>query len=441
MKTDRENTGFIFDTLHDAGHEVYLVGGCVRDLAALRPVHDYDFTTDALPDEMIRIFGEENIIPTGLRHGTVTVLHNNSSFEITTYRTDGDYSDHRRPDNVRFASTLEEDLSRRDFTMNALAMDKNGNITDLFGGCADLENGVLRCVGDPYERFDEDALRILRALRFASVYELSIEEKTAAAMHEKKSLLRFVSEERISSELRRFVMGNNACDTALAFSDVLAEIIPEFAPCIGFDQKSIYHRYDVFSHMMHAMGSSTANEYVRLALFLHDIEKPSCAVFDSSGHGHFKGHEPKSAETAHAVMRRLKFDTRTIDTVCSLIGNHHIRPADDRYFVKKLISLMGYDMFLLQCEVLIGDNSAKNDKALVRIELTEKMKAIAADVKAKGECCSLSGLSVNGNDLLGAGLKGKEIGDMLDRLLDRVMDGSAENEHDALMELVRGTCR
>ena len=430
-----ENAGAVCRRLCEHGYSAYLVGGCVRDMLRGTVPHDFDITTDATPDEMLAVFADHRTILTGAAHGTVTVVEGGENIEVTTFRADGVYSDHRRPDTVSFSRSIEEDLARRDFTVNAMALSyETGEITDLYGGREDLANGVIRCVGDPGKRFEEDALRIMRALRFSAVFDFDIEENTARAVHEKRELLSCIAPERISSELVKLLCGKRIHRILVDFADVFSVFVPEIIPCIGFDQKSRYHRYDVWEHIAVATQKSVPLKNVRLALFMHDIEKPAACFEGKDGHRHFAGHEAMSGDTAEVIMRRLRFDKATVARVSTLIRWHYVNPANDRALVKRLLRALGPDAFFELIEVEKGDNSAKQDFCLERIDELEGMRRTALDVIARGEAYTLSQLCINGGDITGRGIaEGAAVGETLDRLLDEVIDG-LPNERDVLLK-------
>lgn len=428
-----DNISIILDKLHNAGYEAYLAGGCVRDGLMGREPSDYDITTNALPEQTAACFEDFTVIETGIKHGTVTVVSGGENVEITTYRIDGTYADHRRPDTVCFTPRLEDDLSRRDFTMNAMAYSPERGLVDKFGGQDDIIERVVRCVGDPYERFEEDALRILRALRFASELGFVIDAETARAIHEKKHLLKEISAERINSELTRFVTGKTPCTLMMEFSDVFSTIIPEITPCIGFDQKSRYHVYDVWGHIAHAVEKSKPDKYVRLALLFHDIAKPACCRTDDEGHRHFFGHEKQSAEMAEKIMERLHFNGETVRNVTELIKYHYVTPIESKRVVKRLVSVMGMEQFIRLIEVMKGDNRAKQSFCLERIPVLDGMKIIAYEIVRSEECFSLRQLAVNGNDIAALGISGRQIGETLDKLLSKVIDEELPNEKEALL--------
>lgn len=428
----------VLERLESNGFEAFIVGGCVRDsLMGVTP-KDYDVTTNALPEQIIACFEEDfRVIETGVKHGTVTVVSSGSNIEITTYRVDGEYTDHRRPESVSFTGNIGEDLSRRDFTINAMAYSVKTGIIDIFGGQKDMFNHIVKAVGDPDKRFEEDALRILRALRFASRLGFTVERNTALAIHRRRHLLREISTERIASELAQIVMGMNAYDVMMAFDDVFCTVIPEFSKCVGFEQKNRYHAYDVWEHTAYAVQNSRSDREIRLALLFHDIEKPSCFYLDDEGQGHFPNHEKKSAETAEKILRRMHFDNETIRSVTQLVKYHYVTPVNDRKVVRKLLSTLGLPAFSKLIEVMRGDSRAKQSFCLERLGVLDQMKETAFDIINAGDCCSLRDLAVNGRDLEEAGIEGRRIGEALDTLLSMVMDDELENEHDVLIEAAK----
>lgn len=427
----------IIDRLEQSGFEAYAVGGCVRDIIMGRTPKDYDVATSALPEQVKECFGDLKVIETGIKHGTVTVVSGGGNVEVTTFRTDGEYSDHRRPDSVSFSSRIEDDLARRDFTINAMAYNPKKGLVDLYGGQEDMFLKRLACVGEPRERFGEDALRIMRALRFASELGFNIESKTAGAIHEMKELLDKISAERISRELVLLLCGVNTFKVLTEFSDVLAVIIPEIKPCIGFAQRNKYHAYDVWTHIAAAVGNSKPQPDVRLALMLHDISKPLCFKSDDEGNGHFYGHEKLSAEMSETILRRLRFPSDTVSRVTRLVRYHYASPVDDERVVKKLLSALGEEDFFLLTEVMKGDNLAKKDFCIERVHVVEAMEKTAERLIAEKQCFKLSDLAVNGNDVAELGYNGREIGAALEKLLNGVIDGKLVNERNALLEYAR----
>jgi tRNA nucleotidyltransferase (CCA-adding enzyme) len=426
-----ESISELLQKLERQGFEAYLAGGCVRDGILGKTPSDYDIATSAVPDEIKTVFSSYKIIDTGIKHGTVTVIADGIPVEVTTYRIDGNYTDNRRPDDVTFTQKISEDVSRRDFTVNAMAYSPKRGFVDIYGGSRDLFAQTIRCVGDPEKRFNEDALRILRALRFASRLKFKIDPETAANIHRCKDLLLNVSAERIAKELEMFLLGNPT-ELLIQFSDVFSVFIPEIQPSIGFVQNSKYHVYDVWKHTATAVGAAKADKAVRLALLFHDLAKPQCYSPDSLGAGHFGGHERAGAAMAEEILRRLKFDNDTVETVTKLVRYHYVAPVTDKVTIKKLLSEIGFDDLALLTEVIKGDNLAKHAMCFERVELSSKMREIAEEIVASRECYSISMLETDGNEIAGIGATGKEIGKILRMLLDEVIEGTVANNYNSL---------
>lgn len=432
-----DNVEKIIEELEIYGYEAYIVGGCVRDSLLGRTPKDYDIATSATPEQVKECLSAYKVIDTGLKHGTVTVVADDY-VEVTTFRTDSVYSDHRHPDKVNFSDNLLDDLSRRDFTVNAMAYNHRTGVIDKFGGQKDLFKRKIKCVGEPAVRFNEDALRILRALRFASQLDFEIDDLTATAVHDMYRLLGDVSKERIASELNGIVTGKAPCEVLKRFGDVLSFIIPEIRPCIGFEQHSRYHVYDVWSHIAAAVEHSAPETEVRLALLLHDIAKPVCCRFDDEGNGHFYGHEKEGAKMAEEILRRLKYPNDIIETVCKLIKYHYITPVDDNVVVKQLLSTVGSEDFFRLAEVIKGDSRAKHRICFERIQIVENMEIRAKEILDRKECISISQLDINGADVAALGAKGRQIGDILNKLLGLVIEGKADNIKSELLKFAKG---
>lgn len=419
--------------LRDAGHAAYAVGGCVRDcMMGLAPV-DYDVATSATPEEILRVFAGERVVETGVKHGTVTVLTDGAGVEVTTFRVDGTYSDARRPDAVTFTPSLPADLARRDFTVNAMAYDeREGLLIDPYGGAADVERRVIRCVGDPDTRFQEDALRILRALRFAAVLDFSIEAETAAALRRNAPLLEMVSAERVNIELCKLLCGKNARAVLLEYGDVLGVPIPEILPMQGFDQHNPYHIYDVWGHTAAAVGSAPPAVVLRLAALLHDVGKPPTFTLDEGG-GHFYGHAKQSAEMADAILRRLRFDTATRERVVLLVREHCGFELTERA-VKRALNRLGPEAYFELAALMRADNLAQSPALRHRQAWIDEMEQLGREILEQEACFSLKDLSVRGDDLIAAGYApGPALGAALKLLLDAVIDGRAANEKAALL--------
>jgi tRNA nucleotidyltransferase (CCA-adding enzyme) len=422
----------ILNKLESAGFEAYLVGGCVRDSLSGRVPPDYDIAASALPDEIKEVFNDYKTVDIGAKHGTIAVILENYKIEITTFRSDGDYSDSRRPDNVTFTRDLKTDLSRRDFTVNAMAFSEKTGLVDLFGGEQNLRDNVLRCVGIPEKRFTEDALRIMRALRFMSERGFSCEPETEKALRELKENLKKIAPERIAAEFDRLLLGEYAEEIILKYYDVLGVIIPEIVACAGFDQRNKYHIYDVLTHIAKTISAVPKDRILRLAIFFHDIAKPECYKFINN-HGSFKGHAPKSAEIAEKTMLNLRYDRAAIQKVKLLVANHNEDLDEDNISVKKLLNIYGFETLIQLCKVQIADDSAKAEFVKEEIKRHNNVINKAVKIFESGECYSLPQLAVNGDDLIRLGFKGEEIGVKLQELLEKVITGEIDNKKEKLL--------
>ena len=425
------------ERLNARGFSAYVVGGCVRDSLIGRVPQDWDVTTSATPEETKEVFSDCRLIETGVKHGTVTVLLCGETLEITTYRVDGDYIDNRHPSSVTFSRSLEDDLARRDFTVNAMAYHPKTGIVDLYGGKDDLAKKLIRAVGEPEKRFDEDGLRILRGLRFASALGFSIEEKTAAAIHAKRELLQNISPERIREEFCKLLMGQGAREILLDYSDVIAVFLPEIAPCVGFDQQSVYHCYDVYTHMVEALAASEPDLITRLALFFHDIGKPDTFFRDERG-GHFHDHFKRGAVLTEAILKRLRFPNDTVERVTRLVERHDIPiPATDRS-VKRLMRLFSDEDIDRLMEIKRCDRLAHAEGHRDPVESLTAIPELVKQIRAEEACFDLSGLAVKGDDLLAIGIPaGPEIGAILQMLLDKVIDGDLPNDKEILLNEIK----
>lgn len=429
----------VLQTLERAGHEAYIVGGCVRDILMGKPPHDWDVTTSALPEETMALF-DHFAIPTGLRHGTVTVRSGETACEVTTFRTDGDYPDHRHPAAVTFTRSLREDLQRRDLTVNAMAMDVHGTLHDPFGGQADIRRRVLRCVGEPERRFREDALRILRTLRFSATLGFAIEADTHRSLRERRDDLRYVAAERVREELTKLLCGAEVLRVLLEDPQVLGVVLPEILPCVGFDQHNRHHCYDVWGHTAHAVAAAPPDPVLRWAMLLHDLGKPSCFTLDEQGVGHFHGHHRPSAEMAETVCRRLRFDRAASQQICMLV-RYHDRPIPlTERAIRRAMNQLGVEGLRQLCAVKRADNLAQHPDYRGRQREINEGEAIMDELLRKDACFSLKQLAVNGWDMAALGLEGPAIGQMLQTLLEAVMDGAADNDRDALLALAKGKC-
>ena len=426
----------ILETLETAGHRAWCVGGCVRDALLGRTPEDWDVTTAARPEETMALFGDR-AVPTGLRHGTVTVRTAAGGVEVTTLRRDGAYRDHRRPESVTFTDSLEEDLRRRDFTVNALAVDLRGTLQDPLGGRADLAAGVLRCVGNPDRRFGEDALRILRGLRFAAQLGFALHPDTAAAIHWNRTLLGDIAPERIWTELKKLVTGDRAAEVLRAYPDVVGVFWPELLPMVGLDQRNRHHCYDVWEHTLHALAAVTPEVELRLTMLLHDIGKPNCYTVDEKGQGHFYGHPAESARLAETMLRRLRADTATTETVVRLVAWHDRNIPRTRTGVARALAELGEEDLRRLLDVKRADNLAQAPACRAIQGEIDKAERILNQLLEENACVSPGQLAVNGRDLLTLGLSGPAVGAALQKLLDAVLEETLPNERAALLAAVR----
>lgn len=419
--------------LERAGFEAYVVGGCVRDTLMGKTPDDYDICTAATPTETEAVFSDYHVLETGLKHGTVTVRIDGMSLEITTFRTESSYSDGRHPDAVAFTPSLKEDLARRDFTVNAMAYSPANGLVDLFGGQRDIEQKILRCVGDPNQRFAEDALRILRALRFASVLKFTIDPPTADAAKSLASRLSMVSEERITVELKKALVGDGFPAILLAFPAVFSEFFPELAPCTAYDQNNPHHEFDLLTHLAKTVSFLPKDPILRLAGLLHDIGKPPTQSTDENGISHYYGHAAKGCEMALVALKRLKLSSKEIERVTTLIRYHDGVIEETEKAVKRRIHRLGSEYFFDLLALQRADHAAQTHDPDHRKAHIEQLFRIGMDVISNSECVSANQLAVNGHDMIAIGLVGEEIGKMLKLLLYAVMDDEVENSKEALM--------
>ncbi len=438
-----ENVSRILDALKSEGFEAYVVGGAVRNAVLGIDITDYDITTSATPDEILRVFSDYNTFAPGIKHGTVCVEREGEVFEITSFRSDGEYKDNRHPDGVTFVRSVADDLKRRDFTVNAMCFD-GYNFLDMFGGREDCKEKIIRCIGDPDERFCEDALRILRALRFASKLGFKIEENTKRAVFARKRLLNNISAERLQSELVQILTGEYVREVLLEYAEVIAVFIPEILPTVNFIQYSKYHAYDVYGHTAVAVANSENDAVVRLAVFLHDIAKPSCFTRGEDGIGHFYGHADKSAMIAELILNRLKFSSSVSKEVVQLVKYHDypIFVTGNRETVRKMLvralNKFGEQTLRRIIKVKMADNSAKRPELMDRVAELEQAEREIDVIIAERQCISLKDLAIDGNDVAELGLKGKQIGRALEYALDKVIEGEVVNERDELINAVKG---
>lgn len=428
----------LISMLENAGFEAFLVGGCVRDSLLGKIPNDYDITTSATPEEMKIVFKNEHVIETGIKHGTLTVLREGEPFEITTFRVDGKYSDNRHPEKVEFTRSLENDLSRRDFTVNALAYSEKTGVVDLFGGVSDLEHGIVRAVGDPDVRFGEDALRIMRALRFASELGFEIEEETSLSVKRNCGLLKNVSAERLSAELIRLVCGKNAKKVLGEHSEVLFVLIPELSVLKGFDQRHFRHHLDAFGHTISVLENIPPKPVLRLSALFHDISKPLCQSIDENGTAHYYGHAHKSAEIAEEVLSRLKFDSETKNAVKTLVSMHEDRFEPTPKAVKRVLGKIGPETFEKLLVLMEADDLGKKPEYRNPESFFDAYRKTAGEIIEKDECFSVKKLAVNGSDLSAIGIgPGPETGKALALLLEKVIEGEVPNEKEKLLSYIK----
>lgn len=426
----------VADRLNAAGSLTVLVGGCVRDALLSIPPHDYDLATAALPREVEACFPDLPCVETGLKHGTVTVLSGGLPVEVTTFRKEGTYTDHRRPDRVEFTPDLAGDLARRDFTINAMAWGPAG-LVDLYGGQGDLDRRLIRCVGRPDRRFAEDALRPLRGLRLAAQLDFGLEEGTAAAIRCHIPELSHVAWERISAEFLRLICSPGAGRVLLDFPEAAVQIIPELGPCVGLNQKNPHHRYDVYTHSVKAMEGVAPSPAPRLAALLHDVGKPPTFTLDGDGVGHFYGHPKLSAALAETALERLRVDSSTRDRVITLISRHDLPVEAARPWVGRWLARLGTEVFFELLALKRADALACGVPPDGREGVLRQAEALARRLLEEQPCLGLKDLAVNGRDALAAGLEGPAIGAALRSLLDRVASGELENRREILLEELR----
>ena len=433
-----KNAETILHILENAGYEAYVVGGCVRDSILGRKPDDWDITTSAKPEQVKELF--HRTVDTGLQHGTVTVLMEKEGYEVTTYRVDGEYEDGRHPKEVTFTASLEEDLKRRDFTINAMAYNPSGGLVDLFGGLEDIDRKIIRCVGDPLERFTEDALRIMRAVRFSAQLGFSIEEETRKALKVLAPNLKHVSAERIQVELVKLLMSPHPDYLRTAYeAGITAEFLPEFDACMETSQNTPHHCYTVGEHILHSLCHVRADRVLRITMLLHDIGKPVVRKTDENGRDHFKTHGNVGEKMAGQILRRLKFDNDTIRKVTRLVKWHDDRPEGTLKSVRRAVNRIGEDLFPLYLEVQQADMLAQSlyRRSEKQARLDSVRDAYRQIIEEK-QCVSLKTLAVTGRDLIENGYRpGREIGEKLEKLLNLVLEDPEKNQKEILLEIIR----
>ncbi len=432
-----EKVNTIIITLQNAGFEAYAVGGCVRDSILGRQPEDWDITTSATPRETKALFGKT--FDTGIEHGTVTVVLDREGFEVTTYRIDGKYEDGRHPKEVTFTRSLKEDLLRRDFTMNAMAYNEKEGLVDIFGGLTDLKEKRIRCVGDARQRFLEDALRILRGVRFAAQLGFFIEDGTRAGMRALAPALRKISAERIQAELVKMLVSDRPGFLLEAYElGITAQFLPEFDRLMKTEQETPHHMYNVGEHTIHAIENVRADKILRLTMLLHDMGKPALKTVDVSGRAHFKKHAFESERIAKNVLRRLKFDNDTLRKVTRLVYYHDYRMPAEAGNVRRAVNRIGEDIFPYYMEVRRADVLAQSMyRREEKIRNLDEIEELYRDIVKKEQCVSLKKLAVTGKDLIGAGMEpGKEIGKKLNELLELVIEKPELNTKKELLKFL-----
>lgn len=428
----------IINNLQLHGYEAYAVGGCVRDSILAKRPEDWDITTSARPEEIKRLF--RRTVDTGIEHGTVTVLIGKDAFEVTTYRVDGVYEDSRHPREVQFTNRLEEDLRRRDFTINAMAYNDEVRLVDVFGGMKDLNHHLIRCVGDARERFSEDALRILRAVRFSAQLDFPIEDSTAEALRELAPTLGKISAERIQAELVKLLVSGHPERIRDAWELGITRIIlPEWDEMVGVEQNTPHHKYDVAEHTLHALKNVKRDKILRLTMLFHDMGKPSMKTTDEHGRDHFKGHALVSEEIARRVMHRLKFDNDTVKKVTRLVCYHDYRMEATPENVRRAMNRIGVELFPYYLAVRMADAKAQSSyKRREKIENIIAIRELWQQILKNQECVTLRQLAVGGRELMELGMEpGRAMGSMLNELLEYVLDNPARNEKGILCAYVK----
>lgn len=430
---------FVIDKLYENNFEAYVVGGCVRNGILNLPVKDYDITTNATPQETIKVFSDYKVIETGIKHGTVTLIIEGNPIEITTYRTDGEYLDNRHPSNVTFTKSLKEDLSRRDFTVNALAYNEKDGLIDHFGGMDDIKNKRICAVGDADKRFNEDSLRILRALRFASVYGFEIEEETSKAMIKNRELIKNISIERITNELNGFIVGDNAGKLLSKYKKIFAEFIPEIVDTFDLSQDNPYHDKDVWEHTCSVVENSDNDLAIRLSALFHDLGKSHCKTIDSKGIGHFYGHPEISEKLADKIMNRLRQPKALTFEVIHLVKYHDRLRDIGIKGMRRLYGKIGKELMQKLIKLARADSLGQSDynKDFKAKSLKQKEEMLLKIIEEK-LCCTVADLKINGNDLKACGIKeGRAVGETLNFLLEAVIGGKVKNEKESLINYIK----
>lgn len=426
----------IISILEESGYEAYAVGGCVRDSVMGKIPNDWDITTSALPETVCEIFKRflYEVLPTGIKHGTVTVRIDDKNYEVTTFRTESEYDDFRRPKSVNFVGRIEEDLKRRDFTVNAMAYNPKRGLIDLYGGLSDIKNKKIKAVGNPYERFSEDALRILRGARFCSALGFDIDEETLSAMEKLSPNLNKVSVERVWSELEKLLKGRFVKKSLTDCFKVVFSVIPELEKCYKFNQHSKWHKYDVYGHIVESVSNIDDDLVLRLTMLLHDVGKPD-KFFMRNGEGHFYGHPIRSKEIAEEVFKRLKVPVQVSKDALFLIEKHDKIIPSDKIKIKKELYAIGEKNFFNLMKVKNADNKAQATEIALEENLkVRQVEQLAKEIVENGECYKLEDLKVDGKDVIKFGFSGKKVGEILQSILFDVINGNLKNDREVLLK-------
>lgn len=433
-----QNVSYIIKTLESNGFDAYVVGGCVRDsLLGITP-NDWDITTNATPLEIKSLF--DKTIDTGIAHGTVTVLVDKNPYEVTTFRKDGEYKDSRHPEYVEYTNDLILDLSRRDFTVNAMAYNDTVGLVDHFGGINDLENSVIKCVGNPTTRFLEDALRMLRAVRFSAQLSFSIESETLSALKEKSDSIINISAERIHEELNKILLSDNVFSAFLTLheTNILKNILPEFDRCFDTEQNIKYHLYNVGVHSLYVVKNCSKRLYLKYAALLHDIGKPDCRKTDEFGIDTFRNHAKLSTELSESILKRLKFDNKSTDKILRLIKFHDREIVVSKKAIKRAVIDVGEDIFEDLIDLKKAEVYAQNTNlTLPRLKTYNDILDIYKEIQSNNEAMSLKDLDINGNDIMKLGFKGKEIGIILHKVLLHIINTPEDNQKEEILKIIK----
>lgn len=431
------NINYVIHTLQAAGFKAYVVGGCVRDSLLNREPNDWDICTSASPEKVMEIF--ENTIPTGIKHGTVTIMQDNEPIEVTTFRKDGEYTDGRHPDNVIFCKDIYDDLYRRDFTINSMAYNDEEGLIDPFNGINDINNKIIRCVGNPIDRFNEDALRMLRAVRFSAQLGFNIEDSVISAMKQLNSSIMNVSMERIRSEFIKTITSDSNKIRILVDTGLIKYFIPEIESIVGFNQNNPYHHLDLYEHTLKSTQLMINKAYLKLVMLFHDLGKIKTQTTDENGISHYYGHAKESMVIAKDILTRLKFDNVTINNIVTLIKYHDYQ-FNCKKSIKTILNKIGepllHDLILVrECDI----RSQRESDIEIRVEKLKKSIVLIDEVLSSKECFSVKNLEINGNDLIQLGFKqGKEIGVILNELLELVIETPKLNTKEQLIKIVKG---